>query len=195
MKLWQGDKSHRCFSSGERKRKMKITRAKGEKVRRESKTDNKGEEGDARGPEAGLSPHFSLSASRASKIIFSSGKNFCWWHSCGNENATVPGWCYRHWLLMGKIPLHAQFSGLSVSFIPTLLPLLSLDITPTCSSSSPCAVSSTGICKHGRVFRSSSWHSRSVNLSLYLSSSLPSLSRRGFQVPRVTLSGSCQWSS
>lgn len=46
MKLWQGDKSHHCFSSvlledrrGGRKRKMKITRAKGEKVRRESKTE------------------------------------------------------------------------------------------------------------------------------------------------------------
>lgn len=48
MKLWQGDKSHHCFSSvlledrsrrGGRKRKMKITRVKGEKVRMESKTE------------------------------------------------------------------------------------------------------------------------------------------------------------
>lgn len=87
----------------------------------------------------------------SSKMISWSGKNFCWWHICENENATMLGWSHCHWLLMGKekISLRAQFSGLSIFFIPTRM--LHSDIHHYHSISHPLASSSTHT--HTQTFR------------------------------------------
>lgn len=144
-----------------------------------------------------FSSFFSLSAARTFERIFSSGKKFLLMTQLWKWK------CRSAWLMSlsltpnGKNPTTRPIFWTLYFFHPNSHSTL---WTYTAhyhrSISHPLALLllhlllllHTGMCKHRDIFCISSWLSNSLNLSY----SLPSLS---LSVPRVTLNGSCQWSS
>lgn len=192
-------KSHQCFyvvliergKEEKEEKSKKRTKAKGGKVR-ESKTGNAKKKKKKGGLEAGLFP-----PSQSLKLLrgFSQVGKFllmtqlCKWKCCSawlmslslTPNGKNPTTRAIFWTLHF---FHPNSRG---TLRHTLRKLLSLNLTPTCSSFPP---STYTFRQHRHIFCISSWLPYSLNLSLFFFS-LPFC----FQIPQVTLSGSCQWSS